>query len=128
MGNTQILRQIQKELHSVIKSIQRLSDSIGNIVTAIEKLAQADSSKVIIAKRAPARKKVIVKNGVVEKIKRIPATQIVYDLIQKSAQGMETAALMKATGFNQRKIHNITFRLKKLGRIKSEERGMYKKM
>ena len=125
MGNTQIMQDIQKELDSVVKSIQQLTDSVGNIAIAIEKLVQTDSPKEKV-KRAPVRKKVVVKNGVVERIKRIPATQIVYDLIQKSAQGMETAALMKATGFNQRKIHNITFRLKKLGRIKSEERGVYK--
>ena len=127
MENEQILQQIQKELDSVVKSIQQLTDSVGNIAIAIEKLVQTDSPKEKV-KRAPVRKKVVVKNGIVEKIKRVPATQIVYDLIQKSAQGMETAALMKATGFNQRKIHNITFRLKNQGRIKSGGRGMYKKM
>ena len=128
MENTQILQEIQKELHSVVKSIQQLSDSVGNIVTGFEKIAQEDSPKVVKAKRAPVRKKVVVKNGIVEKIKRIPAAQIVYDIIQKSAQGVDTAALMKATGFDQRKIHNITFRLKNQGRIKSGGRGMYKKM
>lgn len=128
MGNTQILQQIQKELNSLVKSIQQLSDSIGTIVTAIEKLIQTDSPKGTEAKRAPARKKVVIKHGEVVKVKRIPATQIVYDIIQKSAQGMDTEALMKATGFNQRKIHNITFRLKKQGRIKSVGRGIYKKV
>ena len=127
MGNKHILQQIQKELDSVVKSIHQLTDSVGNIAIAIEKLVQTDSPKKKV-KRAPARKKVVVKNGVVERIKRIPSTQIVYDIIQKSAQGMDTAALMKATGFDQRKIHNITFRLKNQGRIKSGGRGMYKKM
>jgi len=71
---------------------------------------------------------VVVKDGVVEKIKRIPASQIVYDIIQKSPQGIDTAGLMKATKFDQRKIHNITFRLKKLGRITTGERGIYTKL
>ena len=128
MENTQVLQEIQKELRSVVTSIQQLTDSVGNIATAIGKLAQPDSSKGTQAKRAPTRKKVVMKHGVVEKIKRIPATQIVYDIIQKSAQEVDTAALMKATGFDQRKIHNITFRLKNQGRIKSGGRGMYKKM
>ena len=127
MENEQILQEIQKELHSVVKSIQQLTDSVGNIVTAIEKLAQTDSPKVKKPKRAPVRKKVVVKNGVVEKIKKIPATQIVYDIIKGSAQGIDTAALLQATGFNQRKIHNITFRLKNKGRIKSVGRGLYEK-
>ena len=127
MKNTQILQDIQTELQSVAKSFQQLGNSLGNIATAVGKLAQPDSSKAPKTKRAPTRKKVVVKDGVVEKIKRIPASQIVYDIIQKSPQGMDTAGLMKATKFDQRKIHNITFRLKKLGRIKTGQRGVYKK-
>jgi putative endonuclease len=125
MKNTQILQDIQKELQSVVKTFQQLGDSLGNIATAVGKLAQPDSSKAPTAKRAPTRKKVVVKDGVVEKIKRIPASQIVYDIIKKSPQGVDTAGLMKATKFDQRKIHNITFRLKKLGRIKTGQRGVY---
>jgi putative endonuclease len=127
MKNTQILQKIQKELQSVVKSFQELGDSLANIATAVGKLAQPDASKATKTKRAPTRKKVVVKDGVVEKIKRIPASQIVYDIIQKSPQGIDTASLMKATKFDQRKIHNITFRLKKLGRIKTGQRGVYKK-
>jgi len=127
MKHTQIVSDIQKELQSIADSIQQLADSLKNIVTAVGKLTQPDSSKTPKAKRAPIRKKVVVKNGVVEKIKRVPASQIVYDIIQKSPQGMDTAGLMKATKFDQRKIHNITFRLKKLGRITTEGRGVYKK-
>lgn len=128
MKNTQIVQDIQKELESVVKSIQQLADSLGSMATAVGKLVQPDSPKVPKAKRAPTRKKVVVKDGVVEKIKRIPASQIVYDIIQKSPQGIDTASLMKATKFDQRKIHNITFRLKKLGRITTGDRGVYKKL
>ncbi|MBR9988088.1 MAG: GIY-YIG nuclease family protein [Desulfosarcina sp.] len=128
MKNTQILHDIQKELQSVVKSFQQLAESLGNMATAVGKLVQPDSPQAPKAKRAPTRKKVVVKDGVVEKIKRIPASQIVYDIIQKSPQGIDTAGLMKATKFDQRKIHNITFRLKKLGRITTGERGVYKKL
>lgn len=128
MKNTQILQDIQKELQSVVGSIQQLADSLGNMATAVGKLVQPDSPKAPRVKRAPTRKKVVVKDGVVEKIKRIPASQIVFDIIQKSPQGIDTAGLMKATKFDQRKIHNITFRLKKLGRITTGERGIYTKL
>lgn len=127
MENTRVPEEIQKELQSVVKSIRQLSDSFGTIASALERMTLADSPPAK-SKRAPVRKKVTVKNGVVEKIKRVPSTQIVYDIIQKSAQGMDTTALMKATGFNQRKIHNITFRLKNNAKIKSVKRGVYQKM
>lgn len=128
MKNTQILQDIQTELQSVVKSIQQLAGSLANMASAVEKLVQPDSPQATRTKRAPTRKKVVVKNGVVEKIKRIPASKIVFDIIQKSPQGIDTAGLMKATKFDQRKIHNITFRLKKLGRITTGERGVYKKL
>ena len=128
MKKQTILHEIQTELHSLVKLIQQLAESVAAIVAAMEKLTQPDlpqeQEKV---KRAPTRKKVIIKDGVVAKIKRIPATQIVYDLIQKSQQGMDTAALMKTTGFDQRKVHNIIFRLKKQGLVKRVGRGVHKK-
>ncbi|WP_319410207.1 hypothetical protein [uncultured Desulfosarcina sp.] len=127
MKNIQVVQDIQNELQSVVKSIQQITDSLANIVTAIGKFDQPDSSKARKVKRAPTRKKVVVRDGAVEKIKRIPASQIVYDIIQKSAKGIDTAELMKATKFDQRKIHNITFRLKKRGLITTGERGVYKK-
>ena len=131
MGVSQIFNEIRAELQLVVKSVNQLSESIATISTALEKLASADLPADVSAgnsvKRAPLRKKVLIKHGVVEQIKRVPATKIVYNIIQNSPQGIDTAALMKATGFNQRKIHNITFRLKKKGRIKSRQRGLYMK-
>ena len=127
MGNKQILQQIQENLHSVIKSIQQLADSVGNIATEIEKLNQTVSPKEK-TKNAPARKKVIVKNGAVVQIKRVPAIKIVYDIIQKSGKEIDTNELIKKTGFNRSKINNITFRLRKQGQIKNVTPGVYKKV
>lgn len=127
MENAQIMLEIQKELSSVVKSMQQLTQSVGNIVAAVEKLSPTETElPKAKAKRAPVRKKVVVSNAVEEKIKSASATETVYGLIKNAAQGMNAADLMNATGFNQRKIHNITFRLKKQGRIKAVERGLYK--
>jgi hypothetical protein len=128
MKYTALMSEIKNELQSVVKSIQELVDSVASIINQLDTLVQADSSRVSVGKRTPVRKKVVVKNGVVEKIKRIPATQVVFNKIKLSAQGMDTTELMKVTGFNQRKIHNITFRLKKQGLIVSIGRGVYKKV
>ena len=127
MENTEIMQAIGEELVSVVKSIQQLTKSVGNIVAAVEKLSPRESViPKAKAKRAPVRKKVVISKGDVEKIKNVSATQAVYDLIKNSRQGMNSADLMNATGFNQRKIHNITFRLKKQGRIEAVERGLYR--
>ncbi|MDX2451236.1 hypothetical protein [Desulfosarcina sp.] len=125
MGNTQTLQEIHNELQTVDKSLQQLAASVGNILAAIEKMNGEESPRPK-AKRSPVRKKVVVKNGVVEMIKRIPSTKIVYDMLRKSDRGMDIAALMQATGYDQRKVYNITFRLKKEGKIENAERGVYR--
>ena len=114
------------ELRAIVKSIRQISDSVDHIAAGMKTLSQGAPAEAIKASRSPARKKVLVRDGVVQQIKRIPSTQIVYDIILKSAGGMDINSLMKATGYNQRKIHNVTFRLKNQGKIKNIERGVYK--
>ena len=109
----------------IAQSIGQISKSVGNIATALEKKFHDAPSKDTRPKRSPVRKKIVVKDGVVEKIKRVPATQIVHDIILRSAQGVDINTLMNQTGFNQRKIYNITSILKNQGKIKSVERGIY---
>ncbi len=128
MKSTKTLHEISNELYSVVKNLQNLTASVGNIVAAIEnmngeKLSQPKAKRT---KRGPIRKKVVMKNGVVEMIKRVPSTKIVYDLLKKSDRGMDIPAIMKATGYDQRKVYNVTYRLKKEGKVKPAERGVYK--
>lgn len=125
MESTKTKQQISNELYSVVKSLQKLTTSVGNIVAAIENM-NGEKMPPSKTKRAPVRKKVVVKNGVVETIKRVPSTKIVYDLLTKSAQGLDISAMIKATGYDQRKIYNITYRLKKEGKIQATDRGVYK--
>lgn len=125
MGSTQTLQQIRNELQTIVSHLQQLTASVANIVAALE---NANGAKIASpkTKRAPVRKKVVVKNGMVETIKRVPSTKIVYDLLKKSGQGADIAALMRVTGYDQRKVYNIVFRLKKEGKIESVERGIYR--
>lgn len=68
-------------------------------------------------KKAPAAKKVAAK-------KPITAVDTVLEIINRSKQGVDTPTLMKKTGFNEKKIHNLVYKLKKQGKIKSAGRGV----
>ena len=125
MATTQTIQQIKNELQSIVINLQDLTESIGTIVEAIAE-TDGERSTRPKTKRAPVRKKVVVKNGVVETIKRVPSTKIVIDLLRKSSRGMDIAELMKATRYDKRKVYNITFRLKKEGKILRAERGVYR--
>jgi hypothetical protein len=125
MRTQQTLQQVRDELRSIANNLVQVTSSIGVIIAALEKI-NGKASPQIIPKRGPIRKKLVVKDGVVETIKRVPSTKIVFDVLSKSDQGMDTNALMTATGYDQRKVYNVVFRLKKEGKIESVARGIYR--
>ena len=47
--------------------------------------------------------------------------------INRSKKGVNSATLVKKTGFDNKKIANIVFKLRKQGRVKSVDRGVYTK-
>ncbi len=69
------------------------------------------------------------KRGPAKGSKRTPgmsATDTVYDVINASDKGVGVSDIQKKTGFDEKKLRNIIFRLNKLGKIKRVGRGLYK--
>ncbi len=73
------------------------------------------------AAKAPA-----ARNGTRSKT-AVSAAERVAAIIQASPKGASIATLVKKTGFDERKIYNIIFRLKKQRRIVTPKRGIYQK-
>ena len=55
----------------------------------------------------------------------LTAVDIVLDTIKQSRQGLGFAEIKAKTGFDEKKIRNIIFRLNKTGKIKRKRRGIY---
>ena len=55
----------------------------------------------------------------------VTAVDIVFDLIRRSREGLGFAEIQAKTGFGDKKIRNIIFRLNKIGKIKRKQRGTY---
>ena len=53
------------------------------------------------------------------------AVDIVLDVIKNSRQGIGFTEIQAKTGFDEKKIRNIIFRLNKTGKIKRKSRGIY---
>ena len=62
-----------------------------------------------------------------KKEKEMTAGDTILNIIEKSREGVDVASLQKETGFTTKKIHNIVYKLKKQGKIISEQKGFYKK-
>jgi hypothetical protein len=54
------------------------------------------------------------------------ATDTVLEVIRKSEVGTSFSEIKAETGFPEKKLRNIIFRMSKLGKIQRVERGVYK--
>ena len=128
-----------KELQSVLNIV---SDGLKTLAKGVEAIAEkvdevAKSQGVVEPKRkkqSTATKKVkAVKKPVQKATKRKEeksATDAdkVLEIIGRSKKGAGTAAIMQETGYNQKKIANIIYKLRKQQKIKSVEKGVYTKL
>ncbi len=130
------LQTVNRELKALAKKVDRLAIAAGKL----EKPKVAKKPKAKVVKRKPAKKtvamkvaakKVAVKKRAVKKVAAKKTTKTAIDtilaIIRRSKKGVNTAALMKKTGFNERQIHNNVYKLKKQGKVKSVGKGVYLK-
>lgn len=61
------------------------------------------------------------------KLQNVSAAYIVYEIIGKSRKGIDLKAIAEKTGFDEKNIYQIVYRLKKQGRIIDAVKGIYRK-
>jgi hypothetical protein len=92
------------------KDVDRLMAKLERLENLIKQSAMSpDNAGVRIGRRKTA----------------LTAIDIVLDAIKRSKQGIGFAAIQAKTGFDEKKIRNIIFRLNKIGKIKRKSRGIY---
>ena len=75
-----------------------------------------------------AVKKPVQKATKKKEVKSATDTDKVFQIIGRYKNGASTAAIMQKTGYNQKKIANIIYRLSKQQKIKSVSKGVYTKL
>ena len=55
----------------------------------------------------------------------VTASDVVLETIEKFKQGVGFSEIKGITGFGEKKLRNIIFRLDKIGKIKRKSRGIY---
>ena len=55
----------------------------------------------------------------------VTATDMVLDITKRNRRGVSFKDIQSQTGFNEKKIRNIIYRLDKIGKIKRIVRGIY---
>lgn len=56
------------------------------------------------------------------------ASDIVYEIFDSAIGPVDFAILVEKTGFEKKKLHNILYRLKSQGKVKSVSKGVYAKV
>jgi len=112
------LMAMKKDITAIGKKLEKLLKAVDKSGTKVTKASKTKAAKVKSVKKAlkaPAKKKAV----------KATATDQILKIINRSKKGVDTATLMKKTGFNQKKVTNILQRTFKAGKIKRAAKGIY---
>jgi ElaB/YqjD/DUF883 family membrane-anchored ribosome-binding protein len=122
------MNQLKKNLEALSRDLKVLADKTERWLKMLEKYEKpkAKPAKAKAVKKVAA-KKAAPKKAVPKKAKPATAADTVLAIINRYKKGVNNAALMEKTGYNQKKISNLVFKLRKQGKIKSVAKGVYVK-
>ena len=104
------------------KKLARISKDFAKLSQRLQKLTASIGEEKGEAKKTIIRKSVVPKKG------RKTGTQRVLTLINRSKNGIDARALIKKTGFEDKKIRNILFKAMMDGKIDRVSRGVYRSL
>ena len=108
-----------KDLQAISKELTKLATQTEKLAAEIGKAKKPAAKSVTMKTMAKAVTKKAVKGG------KKTDTDKVLEIINRSKKGVDTATLMKKTGFNQKKVRNMLHRTYKQGKITRVEKGIY---
>ena len=113
MTITKDLQAISKELTKLVKQTEKLAAALGKAEKPKAQSVKSKARAKAVTKKAPA------------KAGKKTDTEKVLAIINRSKKGVDTATLMKKTGFDQKKVRNILHRTYKQGKITRVVKGSY---
>lgn len=119
------MKEFDVALKAVAEGLKTIAQGMEKIA---EKLEESMPKKKAKAKAKPAPKTAAKpKKAPAKKAAKETAADTVLTVIKRSKKGVTSAGLAEKTGFDKKKIANTIFKLRKQGKIKSVNRGVYTK-
>ena len=112
MTMTKDLEAISKELTKLATQTEKLAAALGKAEKPVAKYVKQTTKAKAVTKKA-------VKGG------KKTDTDKLLAFINRSKKGVDTAMLMKKTGFDQKKVRNMLNRTYKQGKITRVGKGIY---
>lgn len=124
------MKEIDVILKSVVEGMKATAKGIESLAKKLDTMAKSradDKVKAKSARKAPLKpKKPVAKKAATKKT--ITAAETVLKIIRRSKKGISPATISEKTRFAPKKVHNIIYKLKKQGKIRSVGRGLYLKV
>ncbi|MDP2645519.1 MAG: hypothetical protein Q8P24_11310 [Desulfobacterales bacterium] len=135
------MKDLEKFLNAVADGLKVMAQGISTIADKVNEIAKEQGKEESPIKKAPkvaakAAKKETPKKAIKKPVqgkkpqvdKPDTAGNTVLKIIENSKDGINIATLMKKTGYSRQKIDNCLYKLKKQGKIKNVNKGIYSAM
>jgi predicted Rossmann fold nucleotide-binding protein DprA/Smf involved in DNA uptake len=106
---------LKMSLKKVANDLMKAAKNVESIAGKLEAQTKATPAKKTVAKKATAKKAA----------KQPTAADAVFGIIKRYKKGANMATINQKTGYDNKKIHNLVYKLKKQGKIRSETKGVY---
>jgi len=133
------MKQVQQDVQAVLKGLKALTQKAEKLGKKLDKLGKATvqkKAKPKVARKPRAKAKAVAAKPRRAKAAAKPAqprpkrstqsaADTVYGIVSNAKNGVTTAQIKEKTGFNNQKIRDNIYKLRKRGIIKSEQKGTY---
>jgi len=113
------MKSKEQRMKDLKKTLEKLASDLNKVAEQVEKLVDKMEAKPV---KKMAAKKVSKKTAT-----QPTAADTVYKVIARYKKGANMAAIKQKTGYDNKKINNLVYKLKKQGTIKNEAKGVYVK-
>lgn len=108
------MKDLKLSLRKFAGDLMKVAQKAEKIATKLDTQAKAPSKRAVA--KAPRKQAA-----------QPTAADTVYKIIARYKKGADMAAIKQKSGYENRKIQNSVYKLKKQGRIKSPAKGVYVK-
>ncbi len=129
------MKELQSVLNIVSDGLKTLAKGVEAIAEKVDEVAKSQGAvkpkrkkPSTATKKVKAVKKPGQKATKKKEVKSATDSDRLLEIIGRSKNGASTAAIMQKTGYDQEKIANIVYRLRKQQKIKSVGKGVYTKL
>jgi hypothetical protein len=128
------MKEVQSLLKIMSEGLKTLAHGVESLAEKVDEIAKTQVP-IEPKNKKPATTRAKTKVGVKSakktfkerETKPTTASDTVLKIVGRSKKGVSTARIMENSGFNQKKVSNIIYRLKKQGKIKNVAKGIYVK-